>query len=163
MATHESVAYINRLGQLYYFFRGTKKNPSWFLEVVNEKDLATSIPSILALIPLRNKFTAHRQQDFSKKENKENDDCPNLGMHRYGLKHCLAGISGSTNVNITYDFLMIQRNELLKEYHPSSGVQGIEYFQDKYTIITFTPTKIHSEVLNQILSLLEKFFNFTNH
>lgn len=57
-AVHETVAYIGHLGQLCYFF--TSK---WFRSAVEKKDIALKIPSILALMPLRNKHSAHRQQD----------------------------------------------------------------------------------------------------
>ncbi len=92
-AVHEAVAYIGRLGQLDYFFES-----DWFGEVVSEAELASGIPSILALIPLRNKHSAHRQQDYPRK-----DDCPSLGLNEFGLKHGLVGFGKEPDhVNLQY-------------------------------------------------------------
>ncbi|ATG58619.1 hypothetical protein ATS72_004900 [Pseudoalteromonas sp. 13-15] len=49
---HEVVAYLNRLGQIYYFFK------SDFIKVVDSE-----MPNILKIIPLRMKYSAHRSVD----------------------------------------------------------------------------------------------------
>ncbi|MDT3618403.1 hypothetical protein ACP26H_07915 [Cronobacter sakazakii] len=49
---HEVVAYLNRLGQLYYFFK------SDFIQVSEAE-----IPNILKVMPLRMKYSAHRSVD----------------------------------------------------------------------------------------------------
>lgn len=151
-AKHEAVAYINRLGQLAFFFRS-----KWFKKVVYEEGhIASSIPSILALMPIRNKFTAHRQQDYSRKS----DDCLNLGLHQYGLKHALVGPIGKPEaVRIEYQFPTKQRNDLLEKYH-SAPVQDIECFGDSNNLIIFTPTKIHPKILRETIKLMESFFDF---
>lgn len=45
-ASHEAGAYIGRLGQLACFFKST-----WFKTVVDEAGIASNMPSILALMP----------------------------------------------------------------------------------------------------------------
>jgi len=49
---HEVTAYINRLGQIYYFFK------SDFINIQNSE-----IPKILEAMPFRMKFSAHRHVD----------------------------------------------------------------------------------------------------
>jgi hypothetical protein len=147
---HETVAYIGRLGQLSYFFES-----DWFSEVVKEDDVALSIPSILALMPLRNKHSAHRQQDYPWK-----DDCSSLGLNQYGLKHGLVGLGKKpSHVNIQYTFPTTQRHPFLKKYHPSP-INEIEHLGIKNNLIIFTPTKIHQAILNEVINLLQIFFDF---
>jgi hypothetical protein len=57
-AVHEVVAYIGRLGQLACFFES-----DWFSSIAGEAQVAAKIPSILALMPIRNKHTAHRHSN----------------------------------------------------------------------------------------------------
>ncbi|MGD2168712.1 MAG: hypothetical protein PVI40_00530 [Chlamydiota bacterium] len=149
-AKHETVAYIGRLGQLYYFF-----SSDWFGEFIKKSDIALKIPSILALMPLRNKHVAHRQQDYLGK-----GDCDSLGLNEYGLQHCLSGKTNDPElINIEYSFPTKQRHFLLKKYHPLP-VHHIEYLGENHNLITFTPTTLHQTLTNEAIDLLELFFNF---
>lgn len=56
---HEAVAWVNRVGQLYYFIKSE-------LVVENVGDLAT--PMIDSIIPFRHKHTAHRSLDNPRPE-----------------------------------------------------------------------------------------------
>ena len=149
-AVHEVTGYLTRIRQLEYFFKS-----KWFQKVINASDIASTIPSILALQPLGNKFTAHRQQDYP-----AHDDCQDLGFNQLGLKHMLTSpVDHPENVLIEYQFPTKQRNNLLKLYHPAP-VKDIECLEANNNIVIFTPTKIHSEILKEIDNLLEMFFGF---
>jgi len=149
-AVHEAVAYIGRLGQLDYFFES-----DWFGEIIKEADIALKIPSILALMPLRNKHVAHRQQDYPRK-----GDCDSLGLNEYGLKHGLVWLNNNPEiVNIQYSFPTMQRHFLLEKHHPSS-VSDVEHLAKTNNLVIFTPTKIHQKITNEAISLLELFFGF---
>lgn len=149
-AVHEAVAYIGRLGQLCAFFES-----EWFSDVVGEASIALKIPSILALMPLRNKHSAHRQQDAPRK-----DDCNSLGLHEFGLKHGLVGFGYEPeSVNIQHSFPTNQRHPLLISYIPSE-IPEIEHFGENNNLVIFTPTKIHQEVVSEAIDLLELFFGF---
>jgi hypothetical protein len=63
--TNEITAYFNRLGQLY-----TCITSDWFQEYVPKDKLPLLCPSILALIPYRNKYAAHRSLDQPRKESR---------------------------------------------------------------------------------------------
>lgn len=139
---HESVAYINRLGQLAHLFTS-----DWFKENIKDKLIASKIPSILALQPLRNKYTAHRQQDRP-----HNDDSPSLGQNQDRLMSILAN-----NKWLQFQFATHQRDKLLKDHHPAA-VQGIEIFGTKNNTVIFEPTKIHPIILSETFDLLEHFF-----
>ncbi len=61
---HETVAYLNRMGQFYYFAKNTGEN------------LEELIPNILKFLPLRMKYSAHRAID----DLRSDDDGFNLTM-----------------------------------------------------------------------------------
>lgn len=149
-AVHEAVAYIGRLGQLAAFFEST-----WFRSVVKENVIAGEIPSILALLPIRNKHTAHRQQDDPR-----HDDCSSLGLNEFGLKHGLAGsITNPEIVYLKYSFPSKQRHRLLDKYCPLP-VNDIEHLGQNNNLTIFTPTKNHPTIINETISLLQFFFGF---
>ncbi len=148
-ASHEAVAYINRVGQLAYFFKS-----DWFKKNVKEEVIVSKVPAILALQPLRNKYTAHRQDDYPKK-----DDCSNLGIHQHGLRHGLAyPIGKPKEVRIEYQFPPKQRDNLLKK-HRSQAVPDIEYFGGNNNLVIFRPTEVHPIILEQAIDLLEHFLD----
>jgi hypothetical protein len=148
-ASHEAVAYVGRLGQLKFFF-----NSEWFTNILSEKVIASTARTILALQPIRNKSTSHRQQDCPKR-----DDCESLGFNQYGLVHRLVGSIGEPEkVWIQYSFPTKQRESLLRK-HNIPAVDGVEEFGDENNHVIFEPTKIHSTIINEAISLLELFFN----
>ena len=149
-AVHEAVAYIGQLGQLDNFFES-----DWFGKAIKKSDIALKIPSILALMPLRNKHSAHRQQDYPRE-----DDCASLGLNQYGLKHSLIWLNNSPEIiNIQYSFPTKQRNSLLKRYCPSP-ISDVEHIGENNNLVIFTPTQIHQKIMNEAISLLELFFGF---
>ena len=108
----------------------------------------------MALQPLRNKFTAHRQIDKPWK-----DDCLSLGLQQHGLRHGLAyPIGKPENVRIEYQFPTKQREKLLDD-HKVPAVSGIEHFGEKNNLVIFRPTEIHSNIVNEVICLIEKFFD----
>ncbi len=151
-ARHEAVAYINRVGQLAYFFKS-----DWFGHSVQEKLIASKIPTILALQPIRNKFTAHRQFDSPRK-----DDCKSLGLNQLGLRHGIAYKIGKPyEARIEYQFPTKQRDDLLKKHNPKP-LPEIECFGDNNNIVIFRPTEVHSIILNEVVCLLEEYFGAHN-
>lgn len=149
-AVHEAVAYIGRLGQLSTFFES-----EWFGSVVKENVIAGEISSILALKTIRNKHTAHRQQDAP-----YYDDCSSLGFNQFGLKHGLVGSNTNPEiVYLEYSFPSKQRHRLLSKYH-SSPVKDIEHLGQNNNLTIFTPTKNHPTIIAEATSLLQLFFSF---
>jgi hypothetical protein len=156
-ACHEATAYLCRLGQLYTLFCS-----KWFKVYV--EDVKGVIPSICALIPIRNKFAAHRQQDSP---SKYNDDCKSLGLQCFGLlpglsKKILPGeeleilkdsLISRKDCKIVYQFPTKQRY-CLKD---SPAVVGIEYLNEVNNIIQFTPSENHPAIIKESLCLIEMF------
>ena len=128
----------------------------WFSNTLGKTHIiASTIPSILALMPLRHKFTAHRQQDDHRK-----DDCKSLGLNEFGLMPALSdSLEKPDDVKIEYQFPTKQRDRLLKK-HKIPLVKEIEYFGNNNHLITFTPTQIHHRIINEAINLLQHFFNF---
>ena len=56
---HEAVAWVNRVGQLYYFVSS---------DLVKSQLGSVSVPTIESVMPFRNKHVAHRSIDFPKQE-----------------------------------------------------------------------------------------------
>jgi len=115
---------------------------------VSEEVIASTIPTTLALKPIRNKYTAHRQIDPPR-----DDDCQNQELQQHGL---VFPIGKPEQTRITYDFPTKQRDPLLKKYQ-SKPVASIEVSKDNTSII-FTPTRIHQVIIKEIIKLLEQFF-----
>lgn len=168
-ASHEFVAYINRIGQLYYLFRS-----NWFTgKYIDKKQLGILIPSILALMPIRNKNVSHRQQDYSR-----NDDLKSVGLNDFGLLPVLQRkiqnddlemlMKNANSEEITiqdikemnkgskirYSFPTLQRDDLLKGISP---ILGIEYVGGNNTVILFCPTDQHKTVLEEVFNIIELF------
>ena len=182
-ASHEAVAYLNRLGQIYFFFNaawlhdffcGIKKQDSHSTQECGlyqklDGELCTKIPAIFALIPIRNKFTAHRQQDKP-----WSDDCASLGLNVAGLMPGFGGKIPETinveelargepeifcktifdtskpNSRIHYSYPTNQR--LLSDDHEL--VSGIEFFGNNMVIV-FSPTEQHKKIVEEILDFVE--------
>ncbi len=174
-ATHEATAYLNILGQIYYLFES-----EWFTKYVKKEVISSKIPTIYALIPIRNKYSAHRQQDAPYK-----DDCPSLGFNCFGL---MPGIMGKINRlssekiisnnlpkiitrknlykiitseedHLVYNFPTKQR--LPKEY-PRLPVKDVEHIGEANNIIQFIPTQVHPIIINEILDLIRVFLEGEN-
>lgn len=167
-ASHEAIAYINRIGQVYYFVKS-----DWFNAYIPQSDLPSLIPTVLALVPLRNKISAHRQQDYPYK-----DDCKSLGFHKFGLKSRLGGKIANSNalrgnkeeetgiilwsdvkksfigMQIQYSFPTKQRDKLLDN---CPRIDGFEYLGGENNIIFFQPSIHHQIIMDQIFIIIEKF------
>jgi hypothetical protein len=140
---------MNRVGQLAYLLKS-----DWFTKVVPKKIVASTALNILALQPLRNKFSAHRQIDKPWK-----GDCLSLGLQQHGLRHCLASPIGKPEeVRIEYQFPTKQREKLLDD-HKIPAISGIEHFSGNNNLVIFRPTENHSTIVNEVISLIERFFD----
>ena len=162
-ACHEAVAYINRLGQLYDLF-----NSQWFVKYVKKEDVSQIIPSIYALMPIRNKFTAHRQQDDPR-----DDDCLSLGFQCFGLRPAIeqklspeARLKFEGNKPFGLNDLIIAGESKLVYSFPTKQrrlpggfppVAGIEHLGKSNNIVQFRPTEMHSVIMKEILYLIERF------
>lgn len=62
-AHHEVVAYLNRVGQFYYFGKSVLVRG---LLRAGKRELKDQIPSLISSLPFRHKITAHRSIDFPK-------------------------------------------------------------------------------------------------
>ena len=61
---HEAVAYVNRLGQIYYFAKSSLASRC-------VSDLSGAIPTILKYLPFRMKHSAHRSIDYPRGESED--------------------------------------------------------------------------------------------
>lgn len=160
-AIHEMTAYLNRMGQILALFTS-----DWFKESVGENDLAFLCPTILALIPFRNKFASHRSLDQPRKETSSQK--ANHASMPFGLRWMGTASSDSDlytwdmNSNIAYQIKIsknepLNRSKILVSHHPLR-VDGIEIFVEEEIWITFIPVKNHDIICNEIFNVIQRFF-----
>jgi hypothetical protein len=190
-ARFEAIAYLNAMGRIYYFFTSEWLHAS--VCPIKSKCLRdgtrpcefntllrSEIPTLLALIPLRNKIAAHRQQDRPWK-----DDIKSLGFNCFGLLPSLEvsqvtedDIKELENLEsqkltfdelkkaligkgyrIRYSFATNQREVRLD----SSAIKGIEYLGKNNggnnNVIIFKPAEHHSKIIKEIIKLTELLFS----
>jgi len=149
-ASHEAVAYFNILGKIFNLFRS-----KWFEKYVGKESRRNLVPSILALIPIRHKFAAHRQQDYHSEPRK--DDTENLSVNLIGLLPSSRWDNDLNKIKICYLFPTKQRIELRNQL----AVEGIEFLgennEDNY--LQFVPTDCHNTVISEIFTILNVFFS----
>jgi len=75
---HEAVAYLNRLGQFYYF-----ATSDFVTDLVGDQEGA--MPFILKIIPFRHKHSARRSIDFPRGETPEIQDSQSMMLQGSGL------------------------------------------------------------------------------
>lgn len=157
---HEFVAYVNRLGQIYYMFISL-----WFKSyLAKESELVDLCPTILALMPFRNKFTAHRSIDAPRKETISEKE--NHASIPFVVKWSGPILDRDPN-KISWDTMFViyqitiskneknMRDKILVNYHPEV-VKDVEIFVGETIFITFVPTKCHSMILEEIVRTIEK-------
>jgi len=105
---HEAVAYLNRVGQLYFFAKSL--------------GLVDLLPEASALIPFRHKHTAHRSVDEPRKESAE--ELQQQAM-AFGFGHRLDG--GFPNFWIANDGKWI--TFVIKDSHPKLLQQAVTLFE----------------------------------
>jgi hypothetical protein len=59
---HEATAYLNRMGQIYYFAKSSKVE-----KIMPPAEIKKIVPTIIKFIPFRMKYTAHRAVDHPRK------------------------------------------------------------------------------------------------
>jgi hypothetical protein len=153
---HEIVAYFNRLGQIDFLFRST-----WFKKYVAESDLAILCPTILALLPFRNKFGAHRSIDATRGESASQQashaSLP-FGLTWMGkadrdtyLKHDVSAM------NIGYQIKIAKNHRDSKlEAQKIPAVDEIEIFGKEEIWITFIPAKHHDKICAEIIKIVKQ-------
>lgn len=163
--SYEACAYLNRLGQVYYFLMSSwihnsicnieriKKGECASKKCKYEFLLIKHVPILLALMPIRNKITAHRQQDYP-----ASDDCTDIGFNFYKLQHISSGPTGSIP-SIQYTLSSVnQRNKILERYS-IPAVSEVEYSNNgsfNGFIVNFKLSDLHPKIITGILNLIEE-------
>lgn len=159
-AIHEAVAYLNRVGQLH-----TLLTSKWFKNYISEAELSQLCPTLLAVMPLRNKHTSHRSIDDPINE----DDYKQafaasipLIVTWQGKSSLERGKIDVSTSNICYS-LQISRHapknrSLILTKHHANPVSEVEIFTDETIFIHFILTLHHSRIMTEIMNVLKKIF-----
>ena len=151
---YEMLAYFNTIGSLYSLFSST-----WF----KVKNLASFIPTLLALVPFRHKISAQRSCDFKKNsdsESQKQSHTTNVLFTSYSGKgkpsslREMLGENALINLNIKIN--KIDRCKDLKKKNYKL-VKPIEELDGKEIWLTFSPSNNHPQLMKEILSLIESF------
>jgi hypothetical protein len=131
---HEVVAYLNRLGQLYYFFNGSLGR-SCGIEV------GADVPAIVKLLPLRNKHAAHRSIDMPRGD----DDAMLAEMHMIGMSGGLRhprpdSQAPALKPGSPYEDVEFTLRESLPTYQIQNKLDGASF-------VTFCPELEHAQIL----------------
>lgn len=148
---NEITAYFNRLGQMYACITAT-----WFQKYITLDRLPALCPTILALIPYRHKYAAHRSLDRRRGESQsQHESLSNIFL--YTGWH---GKVDHLDMHIGYQVKISNKDrcKVLATYHPSP-VQEIEHFTDNDEIfIDFVPFKHHKRVISEVFETLKQLF-----
>lgn len=148
---NEITAYLNRLGQIYSCLTS-----EWFQKYVTKDRLPLLCPSILALIPYRNKYSAHRSLDRPYTESQsQHESYSNITL--YNGWH---GKSDRSDMHIGYQIKISAKDrcKLLVMYHPLA-VQDFEHFTGQDEIfIDFVPVKHHDRVISEAYETIRLLF-----
>jgi hypothetical protein len=148
---NEVTAYFNRLGQYYSCITS-----DWFQEYVKEEKLVSLCPSILALLPYRNKYSAHRSLDDPKGESlSQHESFSNV----YLVNEWFGKVDHS-EMHIGYQIKIgaKHRCHLLKRWLPLP-VKDIEHFTDQDEIfVDFIPYHHHDRVISEAFRTLQQLF-----
>ncbi|MFT5852406.1 MAG: hypothetical protein ACI87J_002382 [Colwellia sp.] len=128
---HEVVAYLNILGQIYYFFK------SDYICVTE-----VEIPNILKIIPLRMKYSAHRSVDAPRM--KDGDHLVMMDISIPSI-HSIRPYYGDTELNP-------------KECSRGFGIPSLDVSGDRNDIVVFLDYE-HQAFLIEIESVLTRKIN----
>lgn len=153
---HEAVAYLNRLGQVYTLLKS-----KWVQRYLMEENLAVYCPTILSLIPLRNKFASHRSIDDPRGETPT--QLANHAALSYGVNW---GGKKITNDSLALEFdglnivfkIQISKNHrslILTKFHPTL-TNDIEEFSGETLWVNFTLTNNHPIICDEIINVIKK-------
>lgn len=171
---HELTAYLNRMGQLYYFVQSPwvhnlvcskeciyKNNKTQKISIKKRaklnckmNELIAGMKNLLALLPVRHKFTAHRSVDNTNPSDLNKKWTSLVGMNKNGFPR-IALISKDSivkNTWFTFNFCKEDRNEFLDK----NPVEGIERFEGNKLQITFDVTYLHEKIIDEFFTFLEK-------
>lgn len=152
---HEITAYFNRLGQIHALITS-----NWFENYINERDIAVLCSSILAIIPFRDKQSAHRSFDRPldpSKTKRTETDSQRESHSDLLLFFRWVGKVDDPELNLIYELKIAKdnRSKLLANYHPLP-VSDFEHFTDDEIFVSFIPNKHHNQIMCEILKIFEK-------
>jgi hypothetical protein len=152
---HEITAYFNRLGQIHALITS-----NWIADCISEKDIAALCPSILSIIPFRDKQSAHRSFDRPldpSKTKRTETDSQRESHSDLLLFFKWTGKVGNPELHLTYELKIAKdnRSKLLTTYH-HLPVSDLEHFTNDEISISFTPNRHHNQIMREILKIFEK-------
>ncbi len=169
-AFQEVGAYLNVLGRIEKIITS-----HWIEEYFTQQEVFSMVPSILSMMPLRNKYFAHRSFDDPRsnenlilKPNKVVLSEKRRGELAYAIQtHLSLGLMGTwMSINhekphLSYEIKIDvkDRHFILKKYLKNPK-NDIEYFKNdaETGFIQFTPSKHHPQIMLEIKKFFEELF-----
>jgi hypothetical protein len=147
-ATHEIIAYFNRLGQFHYFATSSYVR-------TRAPDAIASLQEISRLIPFRHKIAAHRSIDRPRPGDQRKDEQRYFAVNKGCLlitpqeDGCITSPSPSMGKTI---------NEMKAEIL-NHGMPAYQLSVDPQTWIEFAPERDHVKVMDDCFSLFSQLLN----
>lgn len=145
VATHEVIAYFNRLGQFYYFARS-----SWVK--ARAPNAVASLQEVLRLIPFRNKISAHRSIDLPRPEDQGEDERRHITVN----KACLLIIPQEDGCTMPPTPPMGNTMNGAMTEMLNRGTPAYQLSVDPETWIQFVPERDHVKVMDDCFSLFSQ-------
>lgn len=178
---HELTAYLNRMGQIYYFFTSSwihnllcqlgccdySKIKKRIKQVCIVNNIIQKAATFLAIMPFRHKYSAHRVSDKSLGIDSEEDK--NLSGYGFNIAGLRPAFSYSLNdkndkgrIYISLNVCKKSRDIFLNQAYPN-GLEDVEFICEKSerVLIQFKPTICHQKLVQELLILVKEFL--TNH
>jgi hypothetical protein len=147
-ATHEIIAYFNRLGQFYYFAK------SAFVRT-RVPNADASLQEILRLIPFRHKIAPHRSIDQPRQEDQGEDERRYFTVNK-GCFLIVPQEDGCTTSPVPPmgNTMNEMKTEMLQR-----GTPAYRLSLDPLTWITFAPERDHAKVMDNCFLLFSQLLN----
>jgi len=147
-ATHEIIAYFNRLGQFYYFATSS------FVST-RAPNAVASLQEVLRLIPFRHKIAAHRSIDQPRPGDQGEDERRYFTVN----KGCLLIIPQEDGCTMPPAPCMGNTMNEMKAEMLNRGTPAYQLSVDPQTWIQFAPERDHVKVMDDCFSLFSQLLN----
>ena len=159
-ASYEKASYLVALGKLVTTFTS-----DWCS--LDSKTIVSTIPTMLALLPLRHKVDAHRSYDSPKlhEKNTLKANLPDAQLLYHIESHLLCNvirkwIRKDGAINLIYEILINRedRHSHLKN-NACTPINGVELLMDKGYQISFNLSQQHPIIIQEVINFIKNLLN----
>ena len=156
-STSYARGYLNEIGNLE-----KKITSDWLGKYIDKIRIVQMMPSFLAIIPLRHKWSAHSARDYPHSREKECDPTDlriqNDSISNLDIQQTWIGTIGSPGMlSFSIDVVEISRHRLLKDIPLIKGIEKSKNALNLYSI-DFIPSLHHPKIEKELINFFENIF-----